>query len=216
MSKKEEIPRPAGGGLLWLRAETYAKLFEAAKRVLVPDPVQFETTEKNGVTYFRLRDREQSAEHGGPSIGGGCPFGELVTTGESKSINGGVIFCGDRNFNVDPYDVDLTTAGKWLVEVSVSGISANTDDDHELILPGIKTASGSPAWVRNAWSPGASYSNNVNWTSPTSTATLVVPIGVLAVTIAEGETVGTVTFDPVSCGNVYAGQCAGILASERK
>lgn len=140
-----------------------------------------------------------------------CPFGEIISWMEGEvaitGIRGGVIYCGDKNFNVADWPVNLGEDGSWLVEISLTGIKCATDDDVELILPGVTTATGSPTWARK--SGGGDYTDNTNPAAPGDSGTVIVPIGVLTV---EG---GNATLAPVSCGNVKVNQCAGILSISR-
>lgn len=64
----KQLPNSGGAGLIWLKPETYDALVEAARKAVVPDPVQFETVNRAGKTYFRYREPGSA---GGPGLGGG-------------------------------------------------------------------------------------------------------------------------------------------------
>jgi hypothetical protein len=103
----------------------------------------------------------------------------------------------------------VATPGTWLVSVKLTGIECATDDDGEIFLPGVITASGTPEWDLKTWSAGpppTSYDDNSNPASPSAPGgAIVVPVGKL--TVAGGVS----SLVPTGCGNVTVGQCAGIL-----
>lgn len=155
-----------------------------------------------------------------PGLGGGggttattCPFGELETSTDDPpvtSIRGGLLVCGDRNFHVPNQDLVLTTPGEWLVEISLAGVTAATDDDGEIFLPGVLTATGDPEWANNAYTGSESYTDTTNPTGPSSpTGTVIIGIGLLK--IADGAA----TFTPTGCGTIRIEHCAGILTHTR-
>ena len=117
---------------------------------------------------------------------------------------------GDKNLNVPYYDIDSEVDGQWLLEVSISGVSFNTDDDDTLMLPGIETASGSPTWNAIAYTGSEDYSDNTNPSDPTGTGTVVLPIGLLTVT-EDGRSF----LSPTGCGSFVVNQCAGVMTYER-
>jgi hypothetical protein len=144
-----------------------------------------------------------------------CPFGELITRVEGDdppvtitSIRGGVFYAGDQNFSVAAYDLTLGTPGDWLVQIQLTGIEPNMDDDEEILLPGIATATGTPTWQLVDNSTPTNYGDTVPPTVTTD-GTLIVPIGRLI--IADGAA----TFDPTACGNITAAHCAGTLSHIR-
>lgn len=154
----------------------------------------------------------------GSSMGGGsssstCSFGEIYTNEEDPpvtAIRGGAFICGDQNFAVADQPLTLGTAGKWLVEISLTGVTAATDDDGELFLPGVTTATGTPAWANNSYSGSESYTATTNPSGPSApTGTIIIPIGVL--TIADE----VATLSPTGCGTIRIDQCAGILSHTR-
>jgi len=139
-----------------------------------------------------------------------CPFGEIisVTTGE-QGISGGVVLCGDKNFNVGFYKVNENIDGDWLVSLKISGIKFNTDDDEEVFLVGINTATGTPEWDKKSINGSTQYPDNVNPASPSGSAILYVPLGILKV---ENK---AITFVKTGCGNIVISQCAGSMTFSR-
>jgi len=162
----------------------------------------------------QLRDRaivvSGGGGRGGATGSNGCPFGEIIDTPDSdpptKSIRGGLMVCGDKNFNVPDYVIGAGDA-IGLIEISLSGIDPATDDDDEIFLSGVITASGTPTWAGVTTEAG--YTDTTNPTDPTGTGTIIVGIG--ALTVADG----VVTFYPTGCGTIRVGQCAGILSYSR-
>ena len=186
------IPRGLGNIIKWSR-EVNQCLQQLRDRVVVTNP------KKGGGTA---------------AASNSCPFGELETNTEDPpvtSIRGGLLVCGDKNYNVPNQDLVLTTPGQWLVEISVAGVTAATDDDGEIFLPGVITATATdPAWANNAYTGTESYTDTTNPTSPSApTGTIIIPIGLL--TIADGAA----TLVPTGCGTIRVDQCAGILSHTR-
>jgi len=141
-----------------------------------------------------------------------CPFGEIITVADgtyTRAISGGVFLCGDKNFNVPYRGIVLATSGSWLVKLTLTGIDPATDDDDQVFLSGIVTASGTPAWGTIAYTGSESYTSNTNPASPSGTGTIVIPIGILVVAS------GAATLTPVACGTIEATQCGGILTHTR-
>jgi len=142
-----------------------------------------------------------------------CPFGKLTTWQDGdilkQGILGGAFIAGDKNYNVPDYEISPDVDGEWLVEISLSEITANTDDDITLILGGIETATGTPSWNKISYTGSQNYTDSTNFASPTSTGTLVVPIGRIVV---ESE---LIIFHPLDCGSIIGGQCNGILSHSR-
>lgn len=142
-----------------------------------------------------------------------CPFGEVVTTPDSdpatKSISGGIIFCGDQTWNLDPQLLNLTAAGVWLVSIEVS-CEVNRDDDGEILLPGVKTGTRPTGdWTKTAWTTGTDYPDNTPPDASTGNGTINIPLGKL--TIADGAA----TFEKAGCGNITIEHCAGTLSHTR-
>lgn len=141
-----------------------------------------------------------------------CAFGEIITVDDgtyTRAISGGVFLCGDKTFNVPHRGIVLATSGSWLVKLTLTGIDPATDDDDQIFLSGIITASGTPAWGTVAYTGSESYTSNTNPASPTGTGTIVIPIGILVVAS------GAATLTPVGCGTIEATQCGGILTHTR-
>lgn len=161
----------------------------------------------------RLSGRRPLVEDVVAGTSGPCNFGEVITYQDGEDtltgIRGGLFQCGDLNFSVPNQALDLETDGKWFIQIILTGVTPNVDDDEEIFLPGIETASGTPTWDFKTWTDGGNYDSTTNPTSPGATGTLVVPSGIL--TIADGS----YTFDAVACGNIVATQCAGILNHTR-
>lgn len=141
-----------------------------------------------------------------------CAFGEIITVDDgtyTRAISGGVFLCGDKTFNVPHRGIVLATSGSWLVKLTLTGIDPATDDDDQIFLSGIITASGTPAWGTVAYTGSESYTSNTNPASPSGTGTIVIPIGILVVAS------GAATLTPVGCGTIEATQCGGILTHTR-
>lgn len=146
-----------------------------------------------------------------------CPFGEIITWAEGEAaktgIRGGLLVCGDKNFNVPNQELTLSAAGKWLVQILLSGIDPATDDDDEIFLPGgVVTASGTPEWdnkVYSAGPPATSYDDTTNPSTPADTGDIVIPIGILTIAGGSASLVAT------GCGTITVNQCAGILSYSR-
>ena len=145
-----------------------------------------------------------------------CSFGEIVLNNDptnNRAILGGAITCGDQNFNVAnypfPVNADGSADGQWLIEISISDITFNTDDDDSLILPGIETTTGTPTWNKIAYTGSENYTSNTNPTTPTGTGTVVLPIGLL--TVREDKA----NFANTGCGSFIIDQCAGVFSYSR-
>jgi hypothetical protein len=141
-----------------------------------------------------------------------CPFGKLTTHDGKGFILGGIVYAGDKNFVVEDYEYYPNLAGTWLVSIQLD-VEANRDDQHEIILPGIKTSSDTPEFMLKTWTEGTNYDDNTNPDVSDGIGTIVVPIGKL---ILEGTSeIKAVTFEPVRCGDIFCDQCGGILTHER-
>jgi hypothetical protein len=136
-----------------------------------------------------------------------CIFGELIPVPDSdppeQAMRGGIIHCGPNNWFIADEAVDTSTDYDLLVWISVSCV-VNTDDDGELLLPGI--ASGTEPVT---WSSGASYPANTPPTVASPSATVILPIGRLVV--ADG----VASFTPSGCGNFTVTHCAGEIGYSR-
>lgn len=162
-----------------------------------------------------LRDRPMHAPSPAPRARPAlppCPLGEIYNPSDGVSalaVRGGAVTIGDKNLNVPYYDIDTGTDGQWLLEVSISGVSFNTDDDDSLFLPGIEAVSGSAEWNALSYSGSEDYTDMTNPETPTGTGTAVLPIGLLVVNS------GKATFSPTGCGSFLVSQCAGVMSYVR-
>lgn len=147
----------------------------------------------------------------GGAAGDTCAFGEVIDTTDppGKAIRGGLFTCGDKNFNVADKTFSTATDGDWLVQITLTGVTPAHDDDSEIFLPGITTATGTPAWDTKTNGEGVNYDDTTNPATPGGTGTLVVPIGRLQVID------GVPSFAATGCGAITAQQCAGILSHKR-
>lgn len=163
----------------------------------------------------QLRDRA-FVTYGGGTGGGGrvitCHFGEIITiegTPDVSTIRGGIIYCGDQNWSMDADAISLSPDGVWLVSIAVS-VVVNTDDDGEILLPGIDTGTKpTGGWTRTSWTAGTDYPDNTAPTIPTGAGTIVIPIGKL--TVASG----VASLEAAGCGHITVGHCAGTLSHTR-
>ena len=160
-----------------------------------------------GTAYVERRQAGQST----PVYDLGCSFGRAFKNTETGDwyLQGGNVYCGDKNFFVPDQLVNAGIDGEFLVYIELDRIEANTDDDEEIILPGIKTCLGTPDWENTPYSEGVSYPANTNFTSPTSKGKIIVPLGLM--TIQDGS----VSFGTGSCGAISIDQCAGVLSFTR-
>lgn len=140
-----------------------------------------------------------------------CPFGQV----KSGRVLGGVVHCGDKNYEVASYPLSSLPVGdSKYVWITVSDVTPNRDDDGELLLPGVETC-GMTSITDSAWNTGASIPDNTN---PTVTVdgTIQLPIGVYNKTedtpTSSGSTQFTVFY---GCGNFMITHCAGTLAYYR-
>lgn len=140
-----------------------------------------------------------------------CAFGSVYQDDEGDwYLRGGVIYCGDKNFYVeDKWIENISIEGYSLAWIELKGIKPNVDDDESVILPGVKTSTGTPKWDRKVYNDGVSYDNNTNITGPTSTGTVIIPVGKLFV---EDN---VATLESHGCGNVFINQCVGTLSFTR-
>jgi len=165
------------------------------------------TQTPGGTTVSAIRKR------GGGASAATCSFGEIVTykDGEEtkRGISGGIIYCGDQNWNISPQYVNPDADGDWLVYLTVEVI-ANMDDDTEIILPGINTGTRPTGdWDKLEWEEDADYPENTQPTIPTGEGTIIIPLGRL--TIADKG----IAFAKVGCGNITIGQCGAVLSHTR-
>lgn len=160
-----------------------------------------------GTTYTERRQGGDSTPT--PSLS--CSFGRSYLDPESGDwyLQGGNVLCGDKNFFVADKLVNASTDGEYLVFIKLDSIKANTDDDEEIILPGIRTSTGTPQWDNTPYTEGVNYPSNTNFTGPTSSGRIIVPLGRMRI---EDE---VVSFELSSCGDISVNQCAGVLSYSR-
>lgn len=152
----------------------------------------------NGVSRQRLQGRSGSSFI--------CPFGEIISVpGVSpeeppiKKIRGGVVIAGPKTFNVPDYDFGGVETDKDVVIFLNVNLTGNTDDDHQLFLPGIKDSTWTPIMEEALFSTG--YPNGTFPVLPSGEGTLVVPLGHL--TVLDG----VATFIETGCGTITLDQC---------
>lgn len=203
------IPRAAGKGIILLKPETWETLRQVLTDLeIILDPKDFEVTTRAGKKLIRLRPGKSDEQT--PGSGGGelCAFGVILTLpDDAKAIAGGMVYCGDKNFLVPPYDIDLETDTEEKLYLELD-CESNRDDDNEIFLPGIYTSSEttpSSFWQTTA----GSYPDNTSPVLATGIGTIIIPLGTL--TVADG----IASFDPTGCGNVTVGQCGGTLSHTR-
>ena len=185
------------------------------QRVTSGQPVSAAWANSIREAIYRLASRKYVSRKGG--AGGGvssaCHFGEIITVPDSdpeeKAIRGGIIHCGDQNWNIDYQGLNLAAAGAWLVSLSVD-CEVNRDDDGELLLPGVKTGTKPTGdWTKTAWTTGTDYPDNTEPVASTGNGTVILPIGKL--TIADGAA----TLEAAGCGNFTITHCAGTIGYTR-
>lgn len=160
---------------------------------------------------FAFRVRKSSSSDA--TVGTPCPFGEIITWTDGGTpkigIRGGIILCGDQNWNFDPQEINPQANGIWLVSISFE-VEVNRDDDGELLLPGVKTGTKPTGnWTKTAWSEGTDYPANTAPDAGTGKGTIVLPVGKLTVNN------GSVRLEAVGCGNFTITHCAGTLGYTR-
>lgn len=165
------------------------------------------------VSSIRRRRKNPRPKVSGVSGGGDgpCVFGDIVSINDESEfivgLLGGVCICGDKNFNVPYYGIDLETNAELLISLKLDNIKFNTDTDNTFILPGIDTSTGTPSYEETAAT--SNYPDNINPSTPTSMGTIYVPLGLL--TVLDGNA----TFEAVTCGSILISHCGGILNSTR-
>ena len=157
----------------------------------------------------------RTVKGGGGATAEFCPFGEVITIPGSdppaQGIRGGVVHCGDQNWNFDPQEINLAVNGIWLVYLDVVDLEVNRDDDGEILMPGVKTGTKPTGdWGKTAWSIGTDYPENTEPVASTGIGSIILPLGKL--TIADGAA----TFERAGCGNFTITHCAGTLGYTRQ
>lgn len=160
---------------------------------------------------FSYRSRQLAAS-AGPATSG-CPFGQILKWVEGEgdnavkhaAIRGGVVYAGDKVWNVPDKDLNLDADGEYKVWLSV-GVTANTDDDNEVLLPGLET-SEEPAWNQGDFSGNYPDVGIPDADDPSGLA--IIALGKL--TIDSGDA----SFDPDECGSIIVDHCPGSLSITR-
>ena len=152
------------------------------------------------------------ARHAAASTGAAlsdCPFGQIVTWVEDETaktgIRGGVVYAGDKVWNVPNKELNLEATGTFLVWLEI-GVTANVGDG--VLLPGLQTST-TPEW-KQVGSDGGNYPDQTIPTAPAGTGKAVVAIGLL--TIADGAA----TLSPAGCGTIHVTHCPGSLTAEHE
>lgn len=154
---------------------------------------------------FTYRVRKTS----GPGSTGGetCPFGDIITYMDGDNsvtgIRGGVVYAGDKVWNVDPRPLNLEATGTFKVYLEV-GVTANVEDD--VLLPGIETSTA-PEWKQV--SGDENYPDQDIPTAPSGTGKAIIAAGIL--TIEDGSA----TLAKAGCGSISINHCPGILGHTR-
>lgn len=135
-----------------------------------------------------------------------CPFGSIVSVPDTspvqKVILGGPVICGDDNYTVADYPIDLYSEVDTLLWLEVT-FDVATDEDAQIFLPGIAASTGISGWLS-----GSSYPDNETPTDPADPAgKIILPIGNLVVTIPEGATRGNAAFYNTGCGPFRVNFC---------
>ena len=136
-----------------------------------------------------------------------CPFGEILTYKDGDTtksgIRGGVVYAGEKVWNVDPKALTLTVTGTFKIFLEV-GVTANVEDG--VLLPGIKTSTA-PEWKQVAGD--GNYPNQTIPTAPTGIGKAIIAAGIL--TIEDGSA----TFAKAGCGSIRIDHCPGTLTHTR-
>jgi hypothetical protein len=157
----------------------------------------------------RLANRKCPQKKGGSGgTAGRCIFGETVlvpdTDPQEYAFRGGIIHCGPNNWFVPDEPIDTSSDLDTLIWIAVD-CTVNTDDDGEILLPGVETGT-----EPTSWSSGASYPDNSAPTASSPAATVILPIGRLIVADGIPRLV------PAGCGNFTVTHCAGTVGYTRQ
>lgn len=138
-----------------------------------------------------------------------CQFGSVYKNDDEEwFISGGNVYCGDKNFFIQDKPISVAEDRELLVFIKVTSIKPNTDDDKEIILPGVLTAAAKPEWGAKVFTGDESYDSNTNFEGPNSLGTIIVPVGKLRVL----DRVATIA---AQCGSIFITQCGGVLTHSR-
>ena len=168
----------------------------------IPGPGLTARQSSSGVTFATVRGPSGPASRQTLPL----PFAEIITYVESdeltRGIRGGLISAGDKNWHVPHQAINLAVDGEWYVSIPVA-ITANRDDDDEILLPSIDTSAQPPtAWTLTA-ATGAGYPDHTSPSVPGGAGTIVCPVGIL--TVADG----VASLEPTGVGGFYLDQIAG-------
>lgn len=209
VKKDEPVDHRTINGLIDAAADLYRRVRTLKIRPSID--IGIKSADFSGQTLYLKR-------RGGSSGSSSCPFGEIITwdTGSGESIvhhaaiAGGIVFCGDQTWNIDPQELDLSTDGAWLVSIPVTA-EVNRDDDNELLLPNVKTGTEpSDTWTKTAWTTGTDYPDGTNPVVSTGEGVVILPIGKLIITD------GVPALERAGCGQFRIQHCAGTLSFTRE
>ena len=154
---------------------------------------------------FSYRARQTAGSTG--AAASDCPFGQIITWTEDEQsktgIRGGVVYAGDKVWNVPDMELNLEADGTFLVWLEI-GVTANTEDD--VLLPGLETST-EPEW-QQVGSDDGDYPDQEIPEAPEGTGKAIVAIGLL--TIKDGAA----KLSPAGCGTIYVSHCPGSLTAE--
>ena len=181
------------------------------ERVIKDQPVTADWANSIREAIWRLAKRKSEPSGGGGGGGSGpCPFGDVIpipdTDPAENGVSGGLVFCGDQNYDVAPYHIPAEGFGKVRLWLELTDIELVTDDDVEVILSGVVTSTSAPTWQSATWAEETTYPTNTNPSTPTATGTIIIPIGVLTYQSGGGS------FVAVACGPRWVSACDGILS----
>lgn len=136
-----------------------------------------------------------------------CAFGEIIQFKENDTektgIRGGVIYAGDKVWNVAHRALNLEASGTFKVWVEVA-VKGNVEDG--VLLPGLETSSA-PEWKQA--SDEGNYPDQEMPELPSGNGKAIIAIGIL--TIEEGRA----SLERVGCGAIQITHCPGTLGHTR-
>ncbi len=140
-------------------------------------------------------------------------FAETIEIDSVHYLYGGIVYAGDKNYVVP--DIDLTdfidTNGEYIIYFQIP-VTANTDDDGEVLLPGIETSDWDPSGELLIIDVATGLPDNTTPVLPSGDGVVIVPLGFLTVTDYTTE---EFTFNKLGCGNISVQHCAGTLSFTR-
>jgi len=144
---------------------------------------------------------------------GPCMFGEtFIIEGETtfvQFITGGAIICGTNTWQMDDYEVDTATDGRWLVSFEVDAV-VNRDDDESVLLPGVESGTKPLDWTLTAYTGTEDYPAGTAPVIPTGVGAITLPVGLLTITD------GFIELTPTGCGPFRIEHCGGTLSYARE